>query len=82
MVEVWGAKGSLTEAIYERSEWFALFLSNAKKGNCGSLVWTAASEMGGKHMGEGVEAVDGVRWSVRGSHWAGRGVLAIKSVKG
>ena len=29
LVEVWGAKSCLTEAIYERSEWFALFLSNA-----------------------------------------------------
>jgi len=51
LVEVWGSKSCLTEAIYERSEWFALFLSNAKKGDCGSLVWTAASEMGGEHMG-------------------------------
>jgi len=29
LVEVWGAKSCLTEVIYERSEWFALFLSNA-----------------------------------------------------
>ena len=29
LVEVWGAKSCLTDAIYERSEWFALFLSNA-----------------------------------------------------
>ena len=29
LVEVWGAKSCLTEVIYERSEWFVLFLSNA-----------------------------------------------------
>jgi len=61
LVEVWGAKSCLTEAIYERSEWFALFLSNAQEGDCGSLVWTAASEMGGEHVGKNIEAVDGVR---------------------
>jgi len=51
LVEVWGSKSCLTEAIYERFEWFALLLSDAQKGDCGSLVWTAASEMGGEHMG-------------------------------
>jgi len=29
LVEVWDAKSCFTEAIYERSEWFALLLSNA-----------------------------------------------------
>jgi len=62
LVEVWGAKSCLTKTIYERSEWFALFLSNAQKGDCGSLVWTTASKMGGEHMGESVEVVDGVGW--------------------
>jgi len=55
-------RAALGEAIYERSEWFALFLSNAQEGDCGSLMWTVASEMGGEHMRERVEAVDGVRW--------------------
>jgi len=59
---VWGTKSCLTEAIYERSEWFTLFLSNAQKGDCGSLVWMATNKMGGEHMGESVEVVDGVRW--------------------
>jgi len=58
---VWGAKSCLTEAIYKRSEWFALFLSNAQEGDCGSLVWTAASKMGGEHVGKNVEVIDGVR---------------------
>jgi len=54
---VWGAKSCLTETIYERSEWFAFFLSNAQEGDCGSLMWAAASEMGGEHKGESVEVV-------------------------
>jgi len=29
LVEMWGSKGCRTETINERSEWFALFLSNA-----------------------------------------------------
>ena len=62
LVEVWGAKSCLTDAIYERSEWFPLFLSNAQEGDCGSLVWTATSEMGGEHVGKDVEIVDRVRW--------------------
>ena len=60
LVEVWGAKRCLTEAIYECFEWFALFLSNAQEEDCGSLVWTAASEMGGEHVGKNVETVNGV----------------------
>jgi len=62
LVEVWGSKGCLTETINEHSEWFALFLSNAQEGDCGSLVWAAASEMGGENMGESVEVIDGVGW--------------------
>ena len=58
---MWGAKSCLIEAIYERSQWFTLFLPNAQEGDCGSLVWTAASKMGGEHVGKNVEAVDGVR---------------------
>jgi len=60
LVEVWGVKSCLTEVIYERSEWFALFLSNAQEEDCGSLVWTAASKMGGEYVGKNVETVDGV----------------------
>jgi len=48
---VWGAKSYLTEAIYERSKWFALFLPNAQEGDCGSLVWMTASKVGGEHVG-------------------------------
>ena len=62
LVEMWCAKSYFTEAIYERSEWFALFLFNAQEGDCGGLVWAAASEVGGEHVGEDVETVDGVRW--------------------
>jgi len=62
LIEVWGSKGCLTEAINERSEWFPLFLFIAQEGDCGSLVWAVASEMGGEHMRDGVEAVDGVGW--------------------
>jgi len=47
---LWGMKSCLTEAIYERFEWFALFLSYAQEGDCGSLVWTAANKMGGEHV--------------------------------
>ena len=58
---MWGAKSYLTEAIYERSEWFALFLSNAQERDCDSLVWTAANNMGGEHVGKNIEVVEGVR---------------------
>jgi len=61
LIEVWGTKSCLTEAIYERFEWFALFLSDAQEGDYGSLVWPAASEMGGEHVKKDVETVDGVR---------------------
>ena len=62
LVEVWGAKSCLTKAIYERSEWFALFLSNAQEGDRAGLVWAAASEVCGEHVREDVEPIDGVRW--------------------
>jgi len=58
---VWCTKICLTEAVYERSEWFALFLSDAQEGDGGSLVRAAASEMGREHVREDVEIVDGVR---------------------
>jgi len=51
---VWSAKSCLTEAIYERSERFALFLSNAQEGDCG--------KMGGEHVRKDVETVDRVKW--------------------
>jgi len=47
--------------ICERSEWIILFLSDAQEGDGGSLVWAAAGEMGGEHVGEDVETVDRVR---------------------
>ena len=62
LLEVWCAKSCLTEVIYERSEGFAWFLSNAQEGDCGSLVWAAASKMGGEHVRKDVETVNGVRW--------------------
>ena len=58
---MWCTKSCLIEAIYERSEWFALFLFDAQEGDSGSLVRAVASEMGGEHVGENVETVDGVR---------------------
>ena len=47
--------------ICERSEWIILFLSDAQEGDGGNLVRAAASEMGGEHVGEDVETIDGVR---------------------
>jgi len=61
LIEVWCTKSCLTEAIYERSEWFVLFLLDAHEGDGGSLVWAAAGEMGGEHVREDVETVDGIR---------------------
>jgi len=61
LIEVWCAKSCFTEVIYERSEWFALFLSDAQERDVGSLVRAGASEMGGEHVGEDVETADGVR---------------------
>jgi len=54
-------KSCLTKAIYERSEWFVLFLSDAQEGYGGSLMCAAAGEIDGEHVGEEVETVDGVR---------------------
>jgi len=50
LVEVWGAKGSPAEAIDECPERLTLFLSDAKEGDCSSLVWEAASKMSCKHV--------------------------------
>jgi len=58
---VWFTKSCLTQAIYERSKWFVLFLPDAQEGDGSSLVWAAAGEMGGEHVGEDVEIVDGIR---------------------
>ena len=46
LVEVWGAKGCLTEMVDECPEWLTLFLPDAYEGYCSSLMWAAASEMG------------------------------------
>ena len=46
LVEVWGAKGSLAEAIDECPKRLTLFLPNAEEGDCSSLMWAATSEMG------------------------------------
>ena len=46
LVEVWGAKGCLTETIDKYPERLTLFLLDAKEGDCSSLMWAAASEMG------------------------------------
>jgi len=46
LVEVWGAKGYLTEAINKCPERLTLFLPDAEEGDCSSLMCAAASEMG------------------------------------
>jgi len=61
LIEVWCAKGNLTEAVNESLKCLILFLSDAKKGDSCSLMWAVAGEVSGKHVGEGVEAVDRVR---------------------
>jgi len=50
LVEVWGAKGSLAEAIDECPERLTLFLPDAEEGDCSSLVWATASKMSCKHV--------------------------------
>ena len=50
LVEVWGAKGGLAEAIDECPERLTLFLPNADEGDCSSLVWVATSKMSCKHV--------------------------------
>jgi len=46
LVEVWDSKGCLTEMIDECPEWFTLLLSDAQEGDCSSLMWAAANEIG------------------------------------
>ena len=46
LVEVWGTKGCLTETIDKCPKQLTLFLPNAQEGDCSSLMWAAASEMG------------------------------------
>jgi len=60
LIGVWCAKGSLTETVNESPERLMLFLSDAKKGDGCSLMWATTGEVSGKHVGEGVEAVNGV----------------------
>jgi len=71
LIEVWCAKGNLTEAINKSPERLILFLSHAKKGDGCSLMWAAASEVSGEHVGEGVEVIDGV-WRKGGKPFEGR----------
>ena len=71
LIEVWCAKGSLTEAVNESPERLVLFLFDAKKGDGCSLLWAVAGEVSGKHVGEGVEVVDGV-WQKGGKPFEGR----------
>ena len=71
LIKVWCAKGSLTEAVNESLERLVLFLSDAKKGDGCSLMWAVAGKVSGKHVGEGVEAVDGV-WRKGGKPLEGR----------
>ena len=46
LVEVWDAKGCLTETIDECPERLTSFLPDVYEGDYSSLMWTAASEMG------------------------------------
>jgi len=62
LVEVWGANGSLVEAIDECPKRLTLFLPNAEEGDYSSLMSAAASKMSCEHVGEDVEAVDRIRW--------------------
>jgi len=62
LVEVWGAKGSLAEAVDECPKRLTLFLPDAEEGDRGSLMWAAASKVSCEHVGEDVEAIDRVRW--------------------
>jgi len=60
LVKVWCAKGNLTEAVDESPKRLVLFLSHAKKRDGCSLMWAAIGEVSGKHVREGVKAIDGV----------------------
>jgi len=46
LVKVWGTKGCLTETIDKCPKRLTLFLPDAQEGDCSSLMWVAASEMG------------------------------------
>ena len=59
-VEVGCVEGGFTEAIDEGSQRLVLFLSDAKEGKSGGLMWATTSEMGSEHVGEGVKTVYGV----------------------
>jgi len=59
---VWCVEGRLIEAVNESLKRLVLFLSDAKKRDGCGLMWAAASEVSGEHVGEGVKAVDGVWW--------------------
>jgi len=50
LVEVWGAKDNLAEAIDECPERLTLFLPDAEEGNCSSLVRAAASKVSCTHV--------------------------------
>jgi len=72
LVKVWCAKGSLTESSNECPEHLILFLSDAEERYCCSLMWATVGEVSGKHVGEGVEAVNGV-WRDGGKPFEGKG---------
>jgi len=57
---VWCSEGGLAEAVDEGSQRLVLFLFDAEKRNGCGLMWAAASKVNSEHVGEGVEAVDGV----------------------
>jgi len=65
LIEVWCAKGSLTQVVNESLKRLVLFMSDAKKGDGCSLLWTVAGKVSGIDVGEGVEAVNEV-WRKRG----------------
>ena len=60
LIEVRCAEGGFAEVVDESMQHLGLFLYDAKKGYGCDLMWAASSEVGGKHVGEGVEIVDGV----------------------
>jgi len=61
LVEVRCAKGGLAETVDEGLQRLVLFLSDVEEREGCGLIWTAVSEMSTKHVGEGVEAVNG-KW--------------------
>jgi len=50
LVEVWGTKGSLSEAINKCPKRFTLFWPDAEEGDCSSLMWAATSKMSCEHV--------------------------------